>query len=97
MFLRRPPQSRGLASSVRRQCRSASSNGCCSGSARCLALNLPGLTDDIPLNGNGSHQPIAIEGRPVVAMSEQPEVDVRLISPGYMSAMRIPIVIAAIS
>jgi putative ABC transport system permease protein len=51
-----------------------------------------GVIDDIPLNGNGSHQPIAIEGRPVVAMSEQPEVDVRLISPGYMSAMRIPIV-----
>jgi predicted permease len=51
-----------------------------------------GVIDDVPLNGNGSHQPIAIEGRPVLAMSEQPEVDVRLISPGYMSAMRIPIV-----
>jgi putative ABC transport system permease protein len=50
-----------------------------------------GVIDDIPLNQNGSHQPIAIEGRPVVAMSEQPEVDVRLISPGYMGAMRIPI------
>jgi len=50
-----------------------------------------GVIDDIPLDGNGSHQPIAIEGRPVVAMSEQPEVDVRLASPGYMSAMRIPI------
>jgi len=50
-----------------------------------------GVVDDIPLNGDGSHQPIAIEGRPVVAMSEQPEVDVRLISPGYMSAMRIPV------
>lgn len=50
-----------------------------------------GVIDDIPLDGNGSHQPIAIEGRPVVAMSEQPEVDVRLTSPGYMSAMRIPV------
>jgi len=50
-----------------------------------------GVIDDIPLNGDGSHQPIAIAGRPVVAMSEQPEVDVRLISPGYMSAMRIPV------
>jgi len=50
-----------------------------------------GVIDDIPLDGGGSHQPIAIEGRPVVAMSEQPEVDVRLTSPGYMSAMRIPI------
>jgi len=58
---------------------------------------LPGVTeagvvDDIPLNGSGSHQPIAIEGRPVVPMSEQPEVDVRSISPGYMGAMHIPIV-----
>jgi len=50
-----------------------------------------GVIDDIPLDNGGSHQPIAIEGRPTVPMSEQPEVDVRLISPGYMSAMRIPI------
>ena len=54
------------------------------------AVQSAGLVDDIPLSG-GSHQPIAIDGRPVVAMSEQPEVDVRLISPGYMQAMRIPI------
>ncbi len=50
-----------------------------------------GVVDDIPLDNSGSHQPIAIEGRPTVPMSEQPEVDVRLISAGYMSAMRIPI------
>jgi len=58
---------------------------------------LPGIEsasviDDLPLNGGGSHQPIAIEGRPPVPMSEQPEVDVRLISTGYFDAMRIPIV-----
>ena len=51
-----------------------------------------GVIDDVPLNNGGSHQPIVIEGRPVVPMSEQPEVDVRLISTGYMSALRIPIV-----
>ncbi|HEX4783117.1 MAG TPA: ABC transporter permease [Candidatus Sulfotelmatobacter sp.] len=50
-----------------------------------------GVIDDIPLDNGGSHQPIAIEGRPTLPMSEQPEVDVRLISPGYISAMRIPI------
>jgi predicted permease len=50
-----------------------------------------GVVDDIPLNDQGSHQPIAIEGRPVVAMSEQPEVDVRVVSPGYLTAMRIPV------
>ena len=48
-----------------------------------------GLIDAIPLSDEGSHQPISIEGRPVVAMADQPEVDVRLISPGYLSAMHI--------
>ena len=51
-----------------------------------------GVVDDIPLNNGGSHQPIAIEGRPTLPMSEQPEVDVRLISRGYMGALHIPIV-----
>jgi len=56
--------------------------------------SLPGVEsaaaiDNMPLTG-GSHQPIAVDGRPVVPMSEQPEVDVRLVSAGYMSAMRIP-------
>jgi putative ABC transport system permease protein len=50
-----------------------------------------GVGDDIPLDNQGSHQPIAIEGRPTLPMSEQPEVDVRLISLGYMSALHIPI------
>ncbi len=50
-----------------------------------------GVIDDAPLSGDGSHQPIAVEGRPVVPMSEQPEVDVRLISAGYMNALRIPV------
>lgn len=50
-----------------------------------------GVIDDLPLNPEGSHQPIAIEGRPVVPMAEQPEIDVRLISPGYAETMRIPL------
>jgi predicted permease len=50
-----------------------------------------GVIDDLPLSGNGSHQPIAVEGQPVKPMSEQPEVDVRAISPGYMSALRVPL------
>ena len=48
-----------------------------------------GLIDDLPLNGEGSHQPIAIEGRPVQAMSDQPEVDTRTITSGYLSTMHI--------
>lgn len=51
-----------------------------------------GVVDNIPLNGNGSHQPIAVEGRPVLPMSEQPEIDVRVVSEGYMGAMHIPVV-----
>jgi putative ABC transport system permease protein len=47
-----------------------------------------GLIDSLPLSG-GSHQPVSVEGRPVVPMADQPEVDVRLISPGYISAMHI--------
>ena len=51
-----------------------------------------GVIDDIPLDNGGSHQPIQIEGQPVVAMADQPEVDVRLTSPGYMHSMQIPVV-----
>ena len=49
------------------------------------------LIDDLPLNDEGSHQPIAIEGRPAQAMSDQPEVDTRFITPGYLSTMHIPL------
>jgi putative ABC transport system permease protein len=57
---------------------------------------LPGIDsaaviDSLPLGGGGSHQPFSIEGRPVQQMSDQPEVDVRLISPGYLRAMHIPL------
>jgi len=51
-----------------------------------------GVVDNVPLDGGGSHQPIAIEGRPALAMADQPEVDVRIATPGYLSSMRIPIV-----
>ena len=50
-----------------------------------------GAIDDLPFNG-GSHQPIMIEGRPVVPMAEQPEVDVRVASTGYLHAMHIPVI-----
>jgi putative ABC transport system permease protein len=51
-----------------------------------------GAIDSLPLNGGGSHQPFSIEGRPVLPMADQPEVDVRGISPGYLRAMRVPII-----
>jgi putative ABC transport system permease protein len=49
-----------------------------------------GAVDNLPLTG-GSNQPVAIEGRPAAALSEQPEVSVRIVSAGYFNAMRIPI------
>jgi putative ABC transport system permease protein len=49
-----------------------------------------GAVDDLPLLG-GSNQPVAAEGHPVVALSEQPEVSVRVATPGYIQAMRIPL------
>jgi putative ABC transport system permease protein len=55
------------------------------------AVESAGLIDDLPLNMEGSNQPIAIEGRPTLAMADQPEVDVRLISTGYMKTLRIPV------
>ncbi len=50
-----------------------------------------GVIDSLPLDGGGSHQPVAIEGQPVVPMADQPEVDVRLTTPGYLHTMRVPL------
>ena len=49
-----------------------------------------GAVDDLPLVG-GSNQPVAAEGHPLVALSEQPEVSVRVATPGYIQAMLIPL------
>jgi putative ABC transport system permease protein len=49
-----------------------------------------GAIDDLPLTG-GSSQPVAIEGFPLVALSEQPEVSVRVVTPGYVRSMHIPL------
>ena len=50
-----------------------------------------GVIDDLPLDNGGSHQPVAIEGQPVLPMADQPELDVRLISSGYLRALRVPL------
>jgi predicted permease len=49
-----------------------------------------GAIDNLPLEG-GSNQPVAIEGHAAAALSEQPEVSVRVVTPGYFQAMRIPL------
>jgi predicted permease len=50
-----------------------------------------GVSDSLPLQG-GSTQPVAVEGAEVVDMSHQPEVSVRMITPGFIGSMRIPVV-----
>jgi predicted permease len=57
---------------------------------------LPGVEsasaiDIMPLSGGGSTQPIAVEGRPMVPMAEQPEVPVRVVEPDFMRTMHIPL------
>jgi putative ABC transport system permease protein len=56
---------------------------------------LPGVTaagaiDNLPLEG-GSVQPIVVEGRPELPSREQPTVQVRAVTPGYLKAMGIPL------
>jgi len=49
-----------------------------------------GAVDDLPLQG-GSTQPVAVEGQPPAEMSHQQEVSVRMLTPGFLSTMRIPL------
>jgi predicted permease len=56
---------------------------------------LPGVedaaaTDRLPLTG-GSQQPIVVDGRAELLPREQPTVAVRKITPGYLRAMRVPL------
>jgi putative ABC transport system permease protein len=50
-----------------------------------------GATDNLPLAGNNSNWPIAVEGRPAGTLAEQPEVDTCTVSPGYFRTMRVPL------
>jgi predicted permease len=49
-----------------------------------------GASDSLPLQ-DGSTQPVAIEGEAATDMAHQPEVSVRMLTPGFMSSMRIPV------
>jgi predicted permease len=50
-----------------------------------------GVIDDLPVTG-GSVQPIVLEERPELLPKDQPTVAVRTIRPGYLAAMRVPVV-----
>jgi predicted permease len=49
-----------------------------------------GAIDDLPLQG-GSVQPLVIEGKTELLPRDQPTVAVRKISPGYLRALRVPL------
>jgi predicted permease len=49
-----------------------------------------GTVDDLPLRG-GSVQPIVLEGHAELLPRDQPTVEVRKITPGYLRAMTIPL------
>jgi putative ABC transport system permease protein len=49
-----------------------------------------GAINTLPFQG-GSTQPVLPEGQSVVPLADQPEVAVRLVSTGYLRAMRIPL------
>jgi putative ABC transport system permease protein len=56
---------------------------------------LPGVTaagaiDNLPLEG-GSVQPLVVAGRPELPSRDQPTVQVRVVTPGYLDAMGIPV------
>jgi putative ABC transport system permease protein len=57
---------------------------------------LPGVVaaaavDSVPLT-DGSTQPVQVESQPPEPMADQPEVAVRVISPGYFRTMHIPLI-----
>jgi len=53
-------------------------------------VEFAGAIDDLPSQG-GSVQPLVIEGKTELLPRDQPTVDVRKITPGYLRAMRIPL------
>jgi predicted permease len=49
------------------------------------------LTDRVPLTGGQTPAPVAVVGRPLPPMSEQPNANRHLVSPRYFSTLGIPI------
>jgi putative ABC transport system permease protein len=53
-------------------------------------VSAAGAIDDLPLTG-GSVQAIVVEGRPELLPRDQPTVQVRALTPGYLQTMGIPV------
>ncbi len=50
-----------------------------------------GFVTNLPLGDDGNQWPVAIQGRPLLPMSEQPQLQGNIVTPGYFRALRIPI------
>jgi predicted permease len=50
-----------------------------------------GGVDYQPLSGVANDQPFEIEGRPVPAGTQSPDEEIRVVTPGWLEAMRIPL------
>lgn len=59
--------------------------------ARVPGVEQAALANALPSSGNGSSASVEIEGEPPVPEHERPEVDDRSVSPGYLEALRIPL------
>ena len=49
------------------------------------------LTDRVPLTGGTTPAPVAVLGRPIPPMSERPQANRHLVSPGYFKTLGIPL------
>lgn len=45
-----------------------------------------------PLSGNGESYPVVVDGRPPVKAGDAPQMQLNIVTPGYFSAMHIPLI-----
>jgi putative ABC transport system permease protein len=48
------------------------------------------MSDRVPLTGNGTPAPVAVEGRPLLPMGERASANRHLITPGFFATLEIP-------